>query len=105
MASFDNNTMRGFRKEGKYTSSELSSSTLDDGTKVVTAPITNIKRRICGGIDVHKSVLMACACVTDKETLSAVFYVRQFPQPQDFRYPLDGYRSLRSWYRRWCAAG
>ena len=78
MASFDNNTMRGFRKEGKYTSSELSSSTLDDGTKVVTAPITNIKRRICGGIDVHKSVLMACACVTDKETLSAVFYVRQF---------------------------
>ena len=26
----------------------------------------------------HKSVLIAAACVTDKEALSAIFYVRQF---------------------------
>ena len=78
MASFDNITMRGFRKEGKYTSSELKAATLDDGTKVVTAPVTDIKRPVCGSIDVHKNILMACACLTDNKTLSAVFYVREF---------------------------
>ena len=78
MASFENTTMRGFRKEGKYTSSELKTATLDDGTKVVNAPVTDIKRPVCGGIDVHKNILMACTCVTDNETLSAVFYVKEF---------------------------
>ncbi len=70
--------MASFRKKGKYTSSELRSVTLDDGTKVVTAPVNDIKRPVCGSIDVHKNILVACACVTDTETLSAVFYVRQF---------------------------
>lgn len=78
MACFSNKTMRGFSTEGKYTSAQLRSMTLDDGTKVVTAPVNDIKRPVCGSIDVHKSILMACTCVTDKATLSAVFYVRQF---------------------------
>lgn len=64
--------------EGMYSSDNLKNVTLDDGTRVVTSPQTNIKRPVCAGIDVHKSILMAAVCVTDKETLKAVFYVRQF---------------------------
>ena len=52
--------------------------TFDDGTRVVTYPKTDIKRPICAGIDVHKSILVAAVCVTDMESLKAVFYVRQF---------------------------
>lgn len=78
MASFQNTTKRGPSSNGKYTTSELENVTLDDGTRVVTSPVTDIKRPVCAGIDVHKSVLMAAICVTNKETLSAVFYVRQF---------------------------
>lgn len=70
--------MASFRKKGKYTCSGQMSVTLDDGTKVVTAPVNDIKRPVCGSIDVHKNILVACACVTNAETLSAVFYVRQF---------------------------
>lgn len=78
MTSFQNNTKRGPSSNGKYTTSELENVTLDDGTRIVTSPVTDIKRPVCAGIDVHKSVLMAAICVTNKETLSAVFYVRQF---------------------------
>ena len=73
MASFNNNTMRGLASNGKYTTDELETVTMDDGTRIVTSPVTDIKRPVCAGIDVHKSVLMAAICVTNKETLSAVF--------------------------------
>lgn len=64
--------------EGMYSSDALKKLTLDDGTRVVSSPQTDIKRPICAGIDVHKSILMAAVCITDKETLKAIFYVRQF---------------------------
>ncbi len=78
MARFSKRSMHRLSKEGRYTCSELRSAILDDGTKVVTAPVNDIKRPVCGSVDVHKSILMACSCVTDTATLSAVFYVRQF---------------------------
>lgn len=77
MAAFKNKSMRGFRSDGAYTSEDLGSVVLDDGTRIVTSPVTDIKRPICAGIDVHKSILMAAVCKTDPKTLSAVFYVRQ----------------------------
>ena len=58
MASFNNGTMRGFTNNGKYTTDELKNVKLDDGTRVVTSPVTDIKRPVCAGIDVHKSVLL-----------------------------------------------
>lgn len=64
--------------EGMYSSDILKNVTLDDGTRVVSSPQTDIKRPKCAGIDVHKSILMAAVCITDKETLKAIFYVRQF---------------------------
>ena len=78
MACFTNGTMNGAMPEKTYTSDSLKSVTLDDGTRIVTSPVTDIKRPVCAGIDVHKSVLMAAVCKTDPKTLSAVFYVRQF---------------------------
>lgn len=78
MACFANGTMKGTMPEKTYTSESLKSATLDDGTRIVTSPVTDIKRPVCAGIDVHKSVLMAAVCKTDPKTLSAVFYVRQF---------------------------
>ena len=78
MASSNNRTKLRPCDEGMYTSEGLKNLTLDDGTRIVTSPVTDIKRPVCAGIDVHKSVLMAAICVTDKETLNAVFYVRQF---------------------------
>ena len=64
--------------EGIYSSDVLKNVTLDDGTRVVTSHQTDIKRPICAGIDVHKSILMAAVCITDNETLKAIFYVKQF---------------------------
>ena len=78
MACFRNKSMRIQGEDRRYSSTELRNAVLDDGTKVVTTPVNDIKRPVCGGIDVHKKILMACACVTDKETLTAVYYVRQF---------------------------
>lgn len=78
MACFKNGSMKGTVAEKTYSSQELKSAVLDDGTRVVTSPVTDIKRPVCAGIDVHKSVLMAAVCKTDPKTLSAVFYVRQF---------------------------
>ncbi len=78
MACFENGTMKGTMPEKSYTSESLKSAVLDDGTRVVTSPATDIKRPVCAGIDVHKSVLMAAVCKTDPKTLSAVFYVLQF---------------------------
>ena len=94
MASFNNNTMRGLASNGKYTTDELETVTMDDGTRIVTSPVTDIKRPVCAGIDVHKSVLMAAICVTNKETLSAVFYVRQFTSANsDIRRMADWFTS------------
>ena len=78
MACFPNGSMKGPTPEKTYTSESLKSATLDDGTRVVTSPATDIRRPVCAGIDVHKSVLMAAVCKTDPRTLSAVFYVRPF---------------------------
>ena len=64
--------------DGVYSSESLKNVTLADGTKVVTSTDTNIKRLICAGIDVHKSILMAAVCVTSHEDLNATFYVKQF---------------------------
>ena len=54
-----------------------------DGTRMVTSSQNNIKRLLCGGIDVHKNILMAAACITDKDSLSATFYVREFSSAND----------------------
>lgn len=79
--------------EGRYTSDGLKNVTLDDGTRIVTSPLNDIKRPVCGAVDVHKSVLMA-ACVTDRESLSAVFYVRQFTSSNsDIRLIADWFAS------------
>lgn len=58
--------------------STLGNLTLDDGTRVVTSPTTDIKRPVCAGIDVHKELLMVAVCRTDPASLNALFYVRQF---------------------------
>ena len=50
--------------EGMYSSDNLKNVTLDDGTRVVTSPQTDIKRPVCAGIDVHKSILMAAGVVS-----------------------------------------
>ncbi len=78
MASSNKHSKLRACDEGRYTSDGLKNVTLDDGTRVVTSPSNDIKRPVCGSVDVHKSILMAAACVTDKESLNAVFYVRQF---------------------------
>lgn len=78
MASSNKHSKLRACDEGRYTSDGLKNVTLDDGTRVITSPSNDIKRPVCGAVDVHKSVLMAAACVTDGESLSAVFYVRQF---------------------------
>lgn len=78
MASFNNLSMRASLPEASLSSDTLVNAILDDGTRVVASPVSDIKRPVCAGIDVHKSVLMAAVCLTDKETLKAVFYVRQF---------------------------
>ena len=77
MATSDQTQKHPF-DEGRYSSDILKNVTLADGTRVVSSPQTDIKRPICAGIDVHKSILMAAVCITDKETLKAIFYVRQF---------------------------
>ena len=66
------------RQEGTYSLDEISSLTMEDGTRVVTSADGDIKRPVCAGIDVHKEILMAAVCKTDPKTLNAVFYVRQF---------------------------
>ena len=84
--------------EAMYTSDGLGNVTLDDGTRVVTSPQTDIKRPICAGIDVHKNILMAAVCITDKETLKAVFYVRQFiTTNKDIRLMAEWLLSYEAW--------
>lgn len=79
MAASKNKTQqKHIRTEGTYTAEDIKSLTLDDGTRVVTSSVTDIKRPVCAGIDVHKEILMAAVCRTDPDTLGAVFYVRQF---------------------------
>lgn len=78
MAAFKNRNMRRLDASKTYTSDDLEFVTLDDGTRVVTSPTTDIKRPVCAGIDVHKNILMAAVCKTDPATLRAIFYVRQF---------------------------
>ena len=78
MASFSNLSMRVSLPDDSFSSDTLANAILDDGTRVVASPVTDIKRPACAGIDVHKSVLMAAVCLTDVVTLKAVFYVRPF---------------------------
>lgn len=77
-ASNKKTSHKHIHSEGTYSSGELKNLTLDDGTRVVTSPATDIRRPVCAGIDVHKAILMAAVCITDPTTLSALFYVRQF---------------------------
>ena len=94
MAYFANGSMKGIMPEKTFTSENLKSAALDDGTRIVTSPVTDIKRPVCAGIDVHKSVLMAAICKTDPKTLSAVFYVRQFTSANsDIRHMADWMKS------------
>ena len=66
------------KSEGTYSSEELRSLFMENGTRVVYTADGDIKRPICGGIDVHKEILMAAICKTDPETLKATFFVRKF---------------------------
>lgn len=94
MAAFSNGNMRSIQSNRAYSSKDLESVTLDDGTRIVTSPVTDIKRPVCAGIDVHKSVLMAAVCKTDPTTLSALFYVRQFTTTNnDIRRMADWFKS------------
>ena len=47
---------------------EINDIIFPDGTHLVSAPNNDIVRLICGGIDVHKKVLMAAA-ITNPSTL------------------------------------
>lgn len=76
-----------------YSFQKAQAMTLEDGTRVVTSPVTDIKRPVCAGIDVHKSILMASICKTDPTTLSAVFYVRQFTASN------NDIRSMADWMK------
>ena len=57
---------------------EINDIIYPDGTHLVSAPNNDIVRLICGGIDVHKKVLMAAAAITNPSTLKAVYYVKKF---------------------------
>ena len=70
--------MRGSLPKRQLSPGTLQNVILDDGTRVVTSTVSDVKRPACAAIDVHKSVLMAAVCLTDTETLKAVFYVRKF---------------------------
>ena len=83
MAVFKNGNPRNFGKEGTYTLDDLKFAKLEDGTRVVTSYGNDIKRPLCGGIDVHKNILMAAVCITDKESLSATFYAKEFSTAND----------------------
>lgn len=76
----------------------------DEGMRIVTStsPLNDIKRPVYGAVDVHKSGLMATACVTDKESLNVVFYVRQFPSSNcDIRLMDDCSLSMALWISAW----
>ena len=64
-ASNKKTQQKHIHSEGTYSSKELGNFTLDDGTRVVTSPTTDIRRPVCAGIDVHKEILMAAVCITD----------------------------------------
>lgn len=72
------NQRKHLKSGGSYSSEELRSLTMGDGTRVVHPADGDIRRPVCAGIDVHKDILMAAVCKTDTETLKAVFYVRKF---------------------------
>ena len=68
---------------------------MEDGTRIVTSSRKDIKRPLCGGIDVHKNILMAAACITDKDSLSATFYVKEFSSTN---YDI---RRMAEWFTRY----
>ena len=72
------NQVKHLKSGGSYSSEELRSLRLDDGTTVVHSADGDIRRPVCAAIDVHKEILMAAVCKTDTETLKAAFYVRKF---------------------------
>lgn len=94
MAASNNKTPRKhIRYEDTYSSEEIEHLTLDDGTRVVVSPTTDIRRPICAGIDVHKEILMAAVCRTDPATLNAVFYVRRFTSSN------SDVRAMAEWFK------
>lgn len=72
------NQRKHLKSGGSYSSEELRSLTMEDGTRIVYSADGDIRRPICAGIDVHKEILMAAICKTDTETLKATFFVRKF---------------------------
>lgn len=72
------NSKKHFSSEESYSSEELTNVVLDDGTKLFTNPVSDIKRPVCAGIDVHKKILVAAVCVTNTADLTAKYYVRKF---------------------------
>lgn len=83
MAVFNNCKMQPQKTKPSCSCKNPQWTTLDDGTRILTSPATDIRRPVCAGIDVHKSVLMAAVCVTDPDTFNARFYVRQFTTTND----------------------
>lgn len=71
---------------------------LSDGTRIVTSPLNDIKRSRCGGIDVHKNILMAAACITDKDSLAATFYVKKFSTAN------EDIRKMSQWFSNYGVA-
>ena len=95
MACFKNDTQNGFQDYEKCDPDVTKYVFLRDGTRVLTAPVDDIKRPLCGGIDVHKKILMAAACVTDKISLKATFYVKEFTTSNsDIRRMADWFKSF-----------
>lgn len=72
------NSKKHFTFEETYSSEELTNVVLDDGTKLFTNPVSDIKRPACAGIDVHKKILVAAVCMTNTVDLTAKYYVRKF---------------------------
>ena len=91
MPVFKNGKQQSFNVEGTFPDGTTIVK-MTDGTRVVTSASNNIKRPLCGGIDVHKNILMAAACVTDKDSLSATFYVKEFSSTN------DDIRKMADWF-------
>ena len=81
------------RSEGTYSSDEIKSLTLEDGTRVITSADGDIRRPVCAGIDVHKEILMVAVCKTDPKTLNALFFVKRFKSTN------SDIRSMAEWFK------
>lgn len=82
MVAHKNSTQNHYKAEGNGPDGTKIIK-MGDGTRIVTSAQKDIKRLICGGIDIHKKLLVAAACITDKDSLSATFYVKEFSSNND----------------------